>query len=70
MVFEVLGAGLVLATMWAALQFEGTPAGEGGAASDESGGSVSAAASAVRIPGSRTTQFGSLLSPTLQGSAS
>ena len=53
MVLEALGAVVVLATMWAALKFEGTPGVEGGASSDEGGVLVSDAASVARIPETR-----------------
>lgn len=53
MVLEALGVGVVFATMWAALQFEGTPGVEGGASSDDGGAFVRDTASAVRITESR-----------------
>jgi hypothetical protein len=50
---EALGVMAVLATIWAALQFEGTPGIEGGTHSDEGGLVVSDAASVARIPESQ-----------------
>ena len=49
MVLEALGVGVVFATMWAALQFEGTPGVEGGASSDDGGVFVPERASVARI---------------------
>lgn len=49
MVLEALGVGVVFATMWAALQYEGTPGLEGGASSDDGGVFVRNSASVARI---------------------
>jgi len=43
MILETLGVVLVFGTIWAALQFEGSPDQERHAASDERGGSFSKA---------------------------
>jgi len=53
MLLEALGVLIVVATMWAALQFEGTPGIEGGATSDEGGVLASAPPSVARIPASQ-----------------
>jgi len=54
MLLEALGLVIVVATIWAALQFEGTPGVEGGAASDEGGVLASEPPSSARIPESQT----------------
>ena len=55
MLLEALGVLVVVATMWAALQFEGTPGTEGGAASDEGGLLARETPFVGQIPESQTT---------------